>query len=257
MRRFPKKAWQFMGGVDGSIPSSVPGLQFWFAAWKETAYADAAEVNSPTDFSGNGVVMTSPSGVRRPLYKTNIINGQPVFRFDGTNDCWQGTKANFDFLHTGSNTLFFIVKQSVSSSAYLYDSSNGVSPTNIGRTIRMLGTNGNYVDNGYAGSTPNDVWAIQSPNGTLPVGDWSIIVNRYTQGNTGDDFENWIDSEPRITDQGTLSPSASTSTGLPTIGATSGLGNPLNGDLAEVFAYNRALTNTEINQLVGGLSFGL
>lgn len=67
--------------------SSVPaGLILWLAAWKETGKSDGDAMATLTDFSGNGRDFTQSDSGKRPLYKTNILNSQPAFRFDGSDD---------------------------------------------------------------------------------------------------------------------------------------------------------------------------
>lgn len=57
----------------------------WYDA-ADIALADNDPVSSWTDKSGNGNTLAQGTGSKQPLYKTNIINGLPVVRFDGTDD---------------------------------------------------------------------------------------------------------------------------------------------------------------------------
>lgn len=72
-------------GNGGSAPlPPVAGPLIWLDATQET-FADNDAVGQFTDWSGNGNHFIS-SGTMRSTYKTNIINGRPVFRFDGVDD---------------------------------------------------------------------------------------------------------------------------------------------------------------------------
>ena len=53
----------------------------------QTGYVDNDAAGTWTDFSGNSRDATNSDSGEKPLYKTGIINGKPVFRFDGSNDC--------------------------------------------------------------------------------------------------------------------------------------------------------------------------
>lgn len=65
-------------------PSDVAGLKLWLKA-DALSLNDNDAVSSWTDSSGNANHATG-SGSTRPIYKTNIINGLPVVRFDDSDD---------------------------------------------------------------------------------------------------------------------------------------------------------------------------
>ena len=67
-----------------ATPSSFSGLQGW---WKADSLSlnDNDPVSSWTDSSGNGRTLTGTL-TQRPLYKTNLYNGLPAVRWDGSND---------------------------------------------------------------------------------------------------------------------------------------------------------------------------
>lgn len=72
------------GGAAGFSPASVSGLHIWLDASQES-YANGAAVPLMTDKSGNGRNATA-SGSAQPLFTTGIFNGNPVLRFDGSDD---------------------------------------------------------------------------------------------------------------------------------------------------------------------------
>jgi hypothetical protein len=51
-----------------------------------SGFSDGNEVDTWTDLSANGRNATQSTSANRPLYKTGIQGGNPVLRFDGTND---------------------------------------------------------------------------------------------------------------------------------------------------------------------------
>ena len=63
-------------------PGGVTGLALWLDASKLTGLSDGATVTTWTDMSGLGNNATTSAGT--PIYKTGILNGQPVVRFDGS-----------------------------------------------------------------------------------------------------------------------------------------------------------------------------
>lgn len=68
--------------------SNVPpvGSVLFFCEASQEVYGDNAAVSQITDLSGNGYHATQADATKQPIFKTGIINGRSVYRFDGTND---------------------------------------------------------------------------------------------------------------------------------------------------------------------------
>ncbi len=66
-------------------PANLTSLYCWLDANAE-AFADNDPVGTWTDQSGNGKSVTQSTSGSKPTFKTNIINGKPALRFDGTDD---------------------------------------------------------------------------------------------------------------------------------------------------------------------------
>jgi hypothetical protein len=70
-------------------PASFPGLVAW---WKADSFslADGTAIGGAgkawIDQSGNNNHATQASGTLQPVFKTNVVNGKPIIRFDGVND---------------------------------------------------------------------------------------------------------------------------------------------------------------------------
>lgn len=77
--------------VPGWSPLQLPSLQLWLDASVIAGLADGAAVATWSDRSGqnNHIVQATPT--KQPLYKTAIINGLPVVRFDGVDDLLTAT----------------------------------------------------------------------------------------------------------------------------------------------------------------------
>lgn len=237
------------------LPTDFNNLEYWYDATQIEGLSDGAEIVSLTDVSGNNKTLTPLSTLRRPTFHLNVLNGYPVIRF-ATSDNLVGVKADFDFMHQGDSTIFWVIKPTDNASIrYLFSASEN-SSANIGRTIRYA-TSNEFNDFCYAGTGAQDVFSISTTNDAVPVNEWAIIVTRYEHGKVGDDAELFINNNAILTDQGTLNPSLLTSTVNPTFfSLASGSANFI-GDVATFFGYSRALTNDEINKIVGGLNFGL
>lgn len=65
-------------------PGGIPGCVAWYKANAITGLVDNDPVTTWADSSGNARSITEATN--KPLYKTAIVNGKPVVRFDGVND---------------------------------------------------------------------------------------------------------------------------------------------------------------------------
>jgi hypothetical protein len=111
--------------------------------------SDGDPITSWSDSSNAGNDLSGGS----PTYKTNQIGGQPVLRFDGTDDFLEAT---FGSTFNTPNTIFFLIEfQSFSTSAFesvFSDNTNGVShrfQQPKSNNLRMV--NGNSI----LGGTPD------------------------------------------------------------------------------------------------------
>lgn len=67
-------------------PASVAGLVLWLEADVLTGLVDGDPVATWPDRSGGGLDAAQAVGGNRPAYRTGVIGGLPVVRFDGVND---------------------------------------------------------------------------------------------------------------------------------------------------------------------------
>ena len=67
------------------LPLLIPGLRSWLKA-DALSLADDSPVDSWIDSSGSGNDVMQDTGMKMPTFKTNILNGLPVVRFDGIDD---------------------------------------------------------------------------------------------------------------------------------------------------------------------------
>lgn len=66
----------------GFVPTSIAGCKLW-AAGNLLSLSNNDPVSSWTDFSGNSNSPTQGTGAAQPTFKTNILNGLAIVRFDG------------------------------------------------------------------------------------------------------------------------------------------------------------------------------
>lgn len=91
------------------FPKTISGIKLWFAAHRLTGLNDGDAVGTWPDLSGNGYDVTQATAANKPLYKTNIFNGQPALLFDGTNDYLENTTVN-PFTAGAARTVFIFAR---------------------------------------------------------------------------------------------------------------------------------------------------
>ena len=72
--------------IDPSGPPVTEGLIGHFDANNITGLNDGDSVSQWNDISGNNKHATQTNSVRRPKYKTDVIDGKPAVKFDGVDD---------------------------------------------------------------------------------------------------------------------------------------------------------------------------
>ncbi len=206
----------------GTDPSAITGLQCWFKADSITGLSDSDPITTWTDSSGNSRNATQAVSGKRPLYKTNIINSQPVVHFDGVDDFLQTA----GFTLAQPETVFIVIKElSVHDAvSYVFDGING--------TDDMVG----YFPGGkfrmYAG--------LNGPVSDAVVGltNFQIFICTYN-GAASNLWQN-----------GTLSVNSPANAGTRTPGGLT-IGNSANGSwpeesyIAEIGVYNKTLSTVE------------
>lgn len=71
--------------ADTFTPSSIANLQLWLKA-DSLSLNDGDAVTTWTDSSSAGNNVTQSTTAAKPTFKTSILNGRPVVRFDGGDD---------------------------------------------------------------------------------------------------------------------------------------------------------------------------
>lgn len=107
LRRRIQTAMQQGGGAAAFSPTDIAGLKLWLDASQITGLNDGDAVATWSDVSGNGRDFTQGTASARPIYKTAILNGKPVVRFDGVDD--KLSRANF--ITNSASTTFAVARR--------------------------------------------------------------------------------------------------------------------------------------------------
>lgn len=218
-------------GAVGHDPNSIAGLQVWLCA-DSLNLNDGQQVKTWEDSSNFNHPVTQEDLNKRPVFKKNAVNGQPAVRFDG-NDLLL-TTADFEL---DDFTLYVVFKDDA----------------NIRNSERLVDHNrstGFWAGRSASGGSQ---WGAGVLQPTSPYG----IFGTFTNGNVHTLTSMRAGTLHTLYRNGTQLATQSVSnatTALAKIaigGKVEGTtpGEWMNGDIAEVLVYNRALSTPEREKL--------
>lgn len=233
-RRYPFGVWQ---------PSHEPGLKFDLdPALLLGTLVDNDPVSTALDGSGYGRNY-SAAGSARPTFKTNVINGWPVFRF-ATDDVL--TPAGSAVTYGENNTVIVVCTERTSGSGYIF-AGNG-DQGNPAFITGFLSRDFEYFNaQTTPGSTERQIFAT-----TAAAGFHTLSLVREDGGVFGEMFQGYIDNARSFnaTVIGNANWSGRT---LAKIGDFSA-GDFYNGDLARILIYDKLSGLNALNRVIHGLS---
>ncbi len=193
-------------------PSDVPNMLMWLRADAITGLNDGDPVATWPDASGNGKNATQSNASKRPIYRTNEVNGLPALEFDASDD-GLSTSAN----PPRSTTIIAVYKSRAGASG---------KTLNGGFSVFM----GPYVSF-YRNYTLAFVTGPQ-----VTAGRWVIHTFRQSSSLA----ELFIDGSASGSTTSTRNP------GRIQLARQGNYGERLDGSIAEVLVYSRTLTDTEL-----------
>ncbi len=201
-------------------PSKIAGLGLWLNAEKITGLSNGDPVVTWEDQSGNGNDHTQATGSKRPTYRTDVVNGKPVVRFDLVDDILSpvAAVANTDF----TVVILFTDIKSTDTEKNMFmntpDGNNRLAINGISSTFRA----GQFNGSDWIGVGSGALTALQA----------RIVTAKYV--NSPRAFQFWIDGV-EITG-GTVA----------NVADASGVSHC---DVAEICGYNSGLANNQIARL--------
>ena len=227
-------------------PSTLSGLAMWLNAGSGVATATGNYVTSWNDQSNNGNNVIQNSQFNQPLLIPGALNGNPVVRFDGNNDYLDGGSGVGNIQSSGAS-LFIVGKSNTSQGAFISKSLYGGAPLRYS-ILYEAGNNFGflYLDNATRTMWFPSVSSGQSNLMTMIVDSTStspsntVFINSISKGVTS-----ITSNYSMISPYNFLVGAYNNDSGVvPPIG-----GYFLNGDIAEIIMYNRALSDTERQQV--------
>lgn len=220
-----------------AVTMPATGLKVWLKADALTGLTNGEPVGVWSDSSGNGNNATN-GGALRPSWQTNVVNGQPVVRFDGIDDYLQ----NAAYVHGSNDASMFIIARR-----------NG----NYGNNYHNLCVVG---PSAYLTATPTNFFQLYA----------DAVIKANFDGtaldiNTGLNFTNTVFQMLTLTKANAGSGASQVFINGTSYGWKNGTlvlagkfyigswyNNDLNGDIAEIAIYNSALSTTD-RQIAEGL----
>ncbi len=193
-------------------------------------------VTNWNDLSSEGNNFSQGTTANQPILTSNILNGMPIIRFDGTDYLTRGGKllnsssaTNEDLFASNSNsfTVFVVAKSTSINQTDVFISKSGNWNTNSTYILGKSSTNFAQVLRGSTNASAGNT------NFNLHVSGWDSSTHRYYLNGSEVTGQNNVGSKT-IQNQNIL------------IGAANNGGNSqLNGDIAEIMVFNDYLSTSD------------
>jgi hypothetical protein len=201
-------------------PSTIAGLKMWLKA-DAIVGSDGDLLTSWNDSSANNYDVGNFGGADRPTLKTNIVNGNPVVRFDGVGNFL----ANASSIGVSQpNTVFIVAKKDAAGTNARWSESYPPAPS---PQILYLDTSGYfslYAGSGIVQDAVNRAGAFHVFTGILNGASSHTYVDGTLKA-SGNPGTNGVGNVGMMVDAGTSEFNS--------------------GDIAEILIYNSALSNTD------------
>jgi hypothetical protein len=231
------------GGLAGNLPLSVPDLGLWLKADAGVTLVGGA-VDAWADQSGNGRDFSAPGATNRPAF-SGTLNGLPVLTFDGSTDYLTGNAASLTIAQNVPGiTMIAVVKYATGGTDQrLYSVSTGASSVLVRSLMRTVTSS--Y---GVSARRMDAVAAVDVTGGTIGA-DYVIQSGllRYSVATAGIFVNGASLVEAPLLTPGNTENTVSLNSAIGV--ALSLTGQFLNGDLAELIVYQRAISDEERNSV--------
>lgn len=233
-------------------PKRLSGLVLWLDAGTLSG-ADGDAVATWSDLSGLSNHVTQATGAKQPVVKHAILNGRKVVRFDGTDDILH--KADAASLDISTGFTWFFVGKRVGTGNDMFFIKQGDNAT--AEAVYGSGVVDADSKNLNSFRVDAEAWADVVTGTNAMVDDtFAIVAGAYDGANA------YLFKDGAANGSAAKTGSITNSTGNFSVGgydaAFSG-SEYLNGDIAELILYNRALSATDRRRVEGylGKKYGI
>ncbi len=212
---------------DASSAFTRDGLSLWLRA-DAGVVIDGAAASGWMDQSGKANDASQTTVSKQPVLLDAAVNGQPTLKFDGTNDSLD-IQENSD-LKPERVTVFVVGRHTDGGTAYrTYVRAGGALSKGYALMKRNAASTAGFNINTYTST-----YAA----GTLPVNTYGVMTGRYN----GENIDFFVNGLPTASYASTATISYAAS---PVYIGSTATGNYLQGEIAEVLIFNRALSDAE------------
>ena len=220
-------------GPGGVGESSV--LKIWVKAEDIPGSSDGDRIGSWADKSGNGNDLAQTDATYKPYYYDNVVNGYPVMRCK-TDDRVRLVKTSFADFPTSEITEYIVRQTSINFYGELSyattNNSNEFLFFNYTDNLRVFRAGANRA----TGVTPPSTWTIAATSWRNSDNALKVIIN-------GDEYTGTLSSVDDIVQGGCFSVGAEQDA----VNNNYETRDDFEGDIAEVFIYNKVLSNAQRN----------
>lgn len=173
----PKSYW--VEWMSRFMPDDLSNLQLWLKP-EDLVLNNNDPIATWADASGNAFNATQATAGKKPLFKTNILNGYPAVRFDGVDDYLTvGTALG----KPGNYTVFAVIsKVDVSVLAIAFGSIASSGATGTARGLLEVGISGSGSVANFFGDGTN--FRVGSTAGAIANNTPALYTKQYTSGQT-------------------------------------------------------------------------
>lgn len=234
------KGIRIVGSNYTGSPTTVPpsaNLKFWLKA-DSLGLSDGAQITTWTDSAASPHSPTQATSNNRPTYRTNVLNGQPVVRFDGSNDeLVTSSFTGSDVFTSDTVTIVAVIKQDSTASINGLLSWAAPNTTNI---INVHPTFSNTLYFDYGNRSSGGRTNIAQPS------DWDDTWHVLRLDRRGTVVKYYIDGELFYTSSMSDDLDVTVSAPLQIGRAESSY---FKGDVAEIIIYDSYLNTTDAGAL--------
>lgn len=248
------KVYSTSGEYSGVIPPEEPedpilpitnGLVFRLDANSITGLQDGDKVSQWLDLSGNNNHALQSEENRKPIYKTNIIKNKSIVRFDGTKSLLANNSNSLNI--TPNITIIAVAKPNITDNGHRRILIKGHTAWSEPYYFYSLWSHSSYLGFGININGARK-WAIY--NGGITSNNVYILSGRYDGAR-----QQWYVNGSLI---GSRNQSGNMSINNQPLRIGSTQASPgstwFKGDIAEILIYNRALSDTERQEVESYLS---
>lgn len=217
--------------------------------WLDPADLDLADGAAVTSWGYNSLTFTQGSAGAQPIYKTNIVNGYPVVRFEGDDYLYSDSIKESTLWGANSYCIFAVFKPHAistnSSTIPNNDSIIGTKWNRAGFVVRNDGPSANwyYLTNWMDSNS----WVVQSV--TITIADFMVVAAWRTATHSNINLNGGVaDSDARADTSGNDEIA---------IGVGNWGGNPkyyFHGDIAEIITIKSNLTDANRKGVIAYLA---